>query len=76
MGKKGEITVEELVELKTKLEKDINEYLSAKLYDFQQKTGVPVTYVNASLLPKWIIGAKKIAVDVKVEVDIDRVGEI
>jgi len=76
MGKEKEITVEKLVELKTKLEKDIKEYLSTKLHDFQQKTGVPVAYVNTSLPPRGIVGVREIVIDVKVEVDIDRVGEI
>jgi len=76
MGKKGEITVEELVELKTKLEKDIKEYLSTKVHDSQQKTGVPVSYISASLPPRGIAGIREIIVDVKVEIDIDKVGEI
>jgi len=56
MGKEGKITVERLVELKTELEKEIKEYLCAKFYDFQQKTGVPVSNIHVSFygLPRHL----------------------
>jgi len=77
MDKEGKITVEELVELKTKLEKDIKEYLSTKLRDFQQKTCMPVSYINISLYPvSFRPPYSEVVEDVTVELDIDRVGEI
>ena len=48
MDKEEKITVEELVELKTELEKEIKEYLHTKFHDFQQKTGVPVSNIHVS----------------------------
>ncbi|RLC34542.1 hypothetical protein DRH14_02725 [Candidatus Shapirobacteria bacterium] len=71
------ITVEELVELKTELEKEIKEYLCAKFRDFQQKTWVPVSNINISLYPvSFRPPYSEVVEDVTVEVDIDRVGEI
>jgi len=77
MGEEGKITVERLVELKTELEKEIKEYLCAKFHDFQQKTCMPVSYINISLYPvSFRPPYSEVVEDVTIEVDIDRVGEI
>jgi len=77
MGKEKKMTVERLVELKTELEKEIKEYLCAKFRDFQQKTCIPVSYINISLYPvSFRSSYSEMVEDVTIEVDIDRVGEV